>query len=390
MTGAVARRDVGRFLLVSGDFVKTGGMDRANYALAAYLADRGDEVQLVAYRAAADLLGRPGVTLHRVPKPLNSYLLGESLLRRAGRRRAARVARGGGRVVVNGGNCDWGDANWVHYVHAEWAPRTEGGPARRLKAGVARRLALAHERAALRRARVVIANSERTRAALVDTLGLPPGRVHTIYYGTDPALFRPREAAGRAAARARLGWADDRPAVAFIGAMGDLRKGFDTLFAAWRELARDPGWDARLAVIGAGASVPAWKARAEAAGLRGSIEFLGFRADVPEVLGACAALVSPTRYEAYGLNVQEALCCGLPAIVSAAAGVAERYPAALSDLLLPDPEDAADLAARLRRWREGEASGQPRPELASFSAALRDYTWDHMAGRIARTIEGAA
>jgi glycosyltransferase involved in cell wall biosynthesis len=379
---------VGRFLLVSGDFVKTGGMDRANHALASYLAARGDEVHLVAYRAAADLLGRPGVTLHRVPKPLDSYLLGEALLRRAGRRRARRVARGGGRVVVNGGNCDWGDANWVHYVHAAWAPRQDGGPARRLKGRLARRLALASERAALRRARVVVANSERTRAALVEGLGLPPGRVHTAYYGADPALFRPRTPAERAAARARLGWPADRPVVAFIGAMGDLRKGFDTLFAAWRELARDAGWDARLVVIGAGASVPAWRARAAAEGLAGSVAFLGFRADVPEVLGACDALASPTRYEAYGLNVQEALCCGLPAIVSASAGVAERYPEGLRDLLLPDPEDAADLAARLRRWRA--ALGRPRPALESFSAALRAHTWDDMAGRIASIIEGAA
>ena len=378
---------MGRFLLVSGDFVKTGGMDRANYALASYLAGRGDGVRLVAHRAAADLLARPGVTLRRVPKPLGSYLLGEPLLRSAGRREAARAARGGGRVVVNGGNCPWGDANWVHYVHAAWSPRQDGGPARRLKGAVARRLALASERAALRSARVVIANSERTRAALVERLGLPADRIHTVYYGTDPALFRPRDAAGRAAARDRLGWADGRPTLAFIGAMGDLRKGFDTLFAAWGGLARDPGWDARLAVLGAGASVLAWKARAEAAGLAGSIEFLGFRTDVPEVLGACDGLVSPTRYEAYGLNVHEALCCGLPAIVSAAAGVAERYPEGLRDLLLPDPEDAADLAGRIRRWRE--AWVQPRPELASFSAALRDYTWDGMAGRIARLLDNA-
>jgi hypothetical protein len=35
------------YLLVTGDFVKTGGMDRANYALAHYLARQGGEVHLV-------------------------------------------------------------------------------------------------------------------------------------------------------------------------------------------------------------------------------------------------------------------------------------------------------------------------------------------------------
>ena len=115
------------YALVSGDFVKTGGMDRANYALASYLARRGHPVHLVAHRADDDLMGQGPVAFHRVPKPLGSYLLAEPLLDRAGRRWAARVASAGGRVVVNGGNCAWGDVNWVHYVHAAWPPR--GGQA---------------------------------------------------------------------------------------------------------------------------------------------------------------------------------------------------------------------------------------------------------------------
>ena len=97
---------------------------------------------------------------------------------------------------------------------------------------------------------------------------------------------------------------------------------------------------------------------------------------MPEVLRACDALVSPVHYEAYGLNVQEAICCGLPALVSASAGIAEQYPAALADLLLPDPDDPADLAARLRRWRVGP--GRHRPEVEWFSrnsAAILGTTW---------------
>ena len=96
-----------------------------------------------------------------------------------------------------------------------------------------------------------------------------------------------------------------------------------------------------MIVVGAGASLG--RLKDEARDLGGSIEFLGFRRDVPDLLRACDALVSPTRYEAYGLNVHEALCCGLPALVSRSAGVAERYPAGLADLLIPDPDDPADL-----------------------------------------------
>lgn len=373
------------YVLVSGDFVESGGMDRANYALASFLIRRGDAVHLVGHRADPGLLARSNVVFHRVPKPLNSYLLGEPFLQRIGRRWAGRLASSGSRVVVNGGNCDWGDVNWVHYVHAAWDPRPGRGLARRVKQSVSRRLALSVERLSLRRARIVVANSERTRAALIDGLGLPPDRVHTIYYGTDPARFRPATAAERAEARDRHGWRDDRPVIAFVGALSDERKGLDTLLSAWRRL-RETGWDARLVVIGAGASLA--RHRRESLDLGGSVEFLGHRRDVPDLLRGCDALVSPTRYEAYGLNVHESLCCGLPALAARTAGVAERYPSELHDLLIPEPGDPAVLADRLTAWlrnRAGYASA-----VARFSDRLRLYTWDDMASRIVELVERAS
>lgn len=376
------------YLLVSGDFVKTGGMDRANYALASYLAGRGDEVHLAAFRAGADLLERPGTTLHRVAKPLGSYTLGQPVLDRVGRAWARRIAGRGGRVVVNGGNCRWGDVNWVHHVNVLDTPKPGRVGLRRFKAHLDYRLHVAAERAALGMARLVITTCERNRRDLQETFGIPAGRIAVAYYGTDPEVFHPADPGRRAELRARLGWAADRPVVAFVGALGDRRKGFDTLYAAWSELCRDPGWDADLVVAGAGAELPAWKARAGAEGLAARVRFLGFRRDAPDLFRAADAHVLPSRYEGYSLVTQEALCCGLPAFVTRTAGIAERYPEALHDLLIPDPDDAADLAARLRRWRE--AAGQPRPELASLSATLRAYTWDDMAARIAGILEETA
>ena len=376
------------YLLVSGDFVKTGGMDRANYALASYLARQGRPVDLVAHRVDDELMRSTSVAFHRVPKPLGSYWLGEPLLDRTGRHWAARVAGQGGRVVVNGGNCRWGDVNWVHYVHAAWSPAPTGSAARRVKAWLSRRASLAAERAALKEARVVIANSNRTARLVIERLDVPAERVHTLYYGIDPEQFRPPSDADRAEARARLGWTDDRPAVAVVGALGDTRKGFDTLFSAWTRLARDSGWDARLVVVGAGAALDGWRRAAHDAHLNGSIAFLGFRGDVPELLRACDALVSPTRYEAYGLNVHEALCTGLPALVSQSAGVAERYPESLAGLLLPDPDDANDLADRLRRWRDHARA--IRAELMSFSDRLRAESWDDMAARFVAIVESSS
>jgi glycosyltransferase involved in cell wall biosynthesis len=208
-----------------------------------------------------------------------------------------------------------------------------------------------------------------------------------VYYGTDPERFHLITAAERAAARARLGWNNDRPVAVFVGALGDRRKGFDTLFSAWQTLCRDPRWDCDLAVVGSGAELPAWQQRAREAGLAERIHFLGFRQDVPQVLAACDVMVHPARYEAYGLGVHEALCRRVPALVSAQAGVAERYPPELHDLLIPDPEDAADLADRLRHWRNN--LGRIAADVLSLSNSLRSHTWDRMAEQIVQLVQAA-
>lgn len=370
-------------MVVAGDFVRTGGMDAANHALASYLARAGRETHLVAHRVAPDLSALPGIHLHPVGRPLESHLLGFPLLDRAGRR-AARALRGrGARVLGNGGNCRAAGAAWLHYVHAAYAPEIAGRPLRRAAERWGRRKALADERAVVRAARVVLANSALTRQDAVERLGAAPERVHTVYYGADAARFRPRTPGERAAARVGLRLPGDAPAVAFVGALGDRRKGFDTLFAAWTELCRRRSWDAVLIVVGAGGELDAWKTRGSGLGER--VRFLGFRDDVPAVLSACDALVSPTRYEAYGLAVHEALCLGLPAVVSRAAGVSERIPASMEALLLDEPDDAGELVSRLLAWREG-LEGYREAALA-LSDVLRAWTWDDMAARIVDIVE---
>jgi glycosyltransferase involved in cell wall biosynthesis len=130
-------------------------------------------------------------------------------------------------------------------------------------------------------------------------------------------------------------------------------------------------------VIGAGAELSKWQHDATVSGISSRVSFLGFRTDVPDLLRAADCLVAPTRYEAYGLAVHEALCCGLPALVSATAGVAERYPPELQELLIPDVEDVEDLVIRLQKWRQ--ATEYYRRLVISLTNELRKYTWDDMA-----------
>lgn len=358
-------------------------MDVANYALASYLARAGENIHLVAYRVADELAAYANVTVHLVPKPAGAYTLGAPLLALAGLYHFRRLSRANARVVANGGNCPIRGINWVHYLHAAYTPPASGG-LRMIRQHATHRIALITERTALSRARIIIANSDRTRQDIIDLVGVPAERVHRIYYGTNAELFRPPTAAERATVRASMGFKDG-PRIAFIGALSDRRKGFDVVFEAWRILCADRTWDAHLVVVGSGSELPVWQRLAREQGLDNRIEFLGFRKDVPTVLKACDALVAPAQYEAYGLGVHEALCCGLPALVSHHSGVAERYPEGLRKLLLRDPGSPAAVAESLRAWRRNAES--LRAEVGSFSEALRSRSWDDMAQEIA-TVAG--
>jgi glycosyltransferase involved in cell wall biosynthesis len=372
---------------VSGDFTPFGGMDSANYALARYLASR-EEVHLVTHRAWDDLTQEPNVTVHRVRRPFDWHFLGAALLAQAGRDLWRRLAPRGVRTLVNGGNCRVGAATWVHYLHAAYAPNTAGSVVRRSKASLVYRRDLAAERSALLQAPIVICNSRRTRDDVIERIGVAESRAHVVYYGSDRARFSPATSARRAAAKHALGSFAGRPLVGFVGALGDRRKAFDSVFGAWSVLCSRPGWDANLVVAGAGAELPEWQRRAWAGGLGDRMQFVGYRHDMPDVFAALDVLVHPARYEAYGLSVHEAICCGVPAMVSAKSGVAELYPAELSDLLILDPDDEGELVERLSAWRpQAEAV---RSRLLPFSATLRARTWDAMAADIAALVERAA
>ncbi len=369
------------WVLVTGDFVLTGGMDRANYALADYLSRQNFETHLVAHRVAPELSARTGVQWHRVAKPLNSYLLGEPLLSRRGRTLARRLSRRGANILVNGGNCPWPGLNWAHYVHAAYHRQpARAGWALQAQYAYDRWHALRMEARSWRQARIVIANSERTRSDLIARAGVPPGRIRVVYYGIDPGRFAPAENAERAVLRRDLGWPQAARVVIFIGALGDQRKGFDVLFHAWRQLPRLADYNLQLMVVVSGREQQSWRRQLRLQGLESEIRFLGFRSDVPTLLRTADLLVSPARYEAYGLGVHEALCCGLPAIVSATAGVAEKFSSQLGPLLLPDSEDTAGLTDRLMLWLRN--MNHWRDAARELSVHLRRRTWDVMAAEI--------
>ena len=365
------------WVLVTGDFVQIGGQDRANFELAKYLAHRGDEVHLVAHRIDSFLERFPTVRVHLVPKLLNSYALSGPLLSQVGERIARRVRSGNrfARVVVNGGNCRFHDVSWA------WATDDAGAPAMsRLKHWLVKGFARREERAVIRRAELVIANSERTRVQLVEGLGVAASRVRVVYLGVDPSLS-PRSDTEQQAAKAELGLAPGQRVIAFVGALGhDGNKGFETVLESM-SLATSFGSSNSILIVAGDGQLERWKDRARSLRILHRVIFLGRTPNVPQVLRSADLLVAPSRYEAYGLAVQEALCVGVPALVTATAGIAERYPPELESLLIREPRNPRRLAEQVE-WalRSTEKLATPVKALGS---ALRSVSWSDMAKAMA-------
>jgi glycosyltransferase involved in cell wall biosynthesis len=380
---AAAKHVVPPWVLVAGGFHQRGGMDKANLALAKYLAEQGTPVHIVCYSIDAELARHPLVTVHIVSRPANSYFLGRPLLDFTGRRIARRVLSRwpNARVLVNGDSCLWPGINWVHYVHHAWEQGPPEGPLWfRTKQRLSTWLVHKRERSAAKAGRIFITNSNRTSRDLIELLGVDTRLVHTIYLGAE-SEWGPVTREEKAACRKSLNIPEGHPVAVFIGSLGhDRRKGFDVLLEAWRRLCTDPQWDVDLLVAGAGSALGMCREQVSQWKLEHRIRMLGFSDRVRDLLAAADVLVSPVRYEAYGLNVQEAICRGIPAIVSSAAGVAERYGPEFAPLLLPDPEDIDDLVARLRQWRSNMPAWEARFE--ELGDTLRRYGWPEMARRM--------
>lgn len=371
------------WVIVSAGFHFGGGQAKAVAGLADYLARSGTSVHLVGSSFDPVLAARPEVTIHKVRRVRGADAVGNLILARAGRKVAREITNDhpSATVVANGGNCVWADINWVHYLHHAWVPDLAAAPLWfQLKEHVVIRWYRRREWRALRAARLVLTNSNRTTADVVRHIGVPADRVRTVYYGADPS-WAPPSHEERSRGRQLFGLSPNRPVVVFVAGLGyDNRKGFDTLLEAWRRVCRSPDWDAELVMAGGGkasASISRWLAQD---GLASRVQMVGFTDRVLDLLAASDLLVSPVRYEPYGLNVQEAICRGVPALVSSVSGVAEEYPPELTEMLLPDPNNVEDLAARIRRWRTDLPGWKAR--FRPLSERLRSRTWDDMAREI--------
>ncbi|SKA37213.1 Glycosyltransferase involved in cell wall bisynthesis [Enhydrobacter aerosaccus] len=112
----------------------------------------------------------------------------------------------------------------------------------------------------------------------------------------------------------------DRPRLLFVGKLIPRKNPLDLLRAA--ALLQKRGVAVEVLFAGSGDLADELADFAKTAGL--AVQFLGFanQTQLPAIYAAADVIVLPSRIETWGLVVNEAMACGLPAIVSDAVGCA--------------------------------------------------------------------
>lgn len=311
----------------------------------------------------------PGITFHTVPS-LN--IVKTSSLLTYALAAARQLRRGTYDITHTHGTVIGGDVITAYGCHRS-AVRAQGGyggfgTADRVRLLIERKNFTGHMYGR------VIAVSRMTKRELMTEYGVPERDIVVIPLGTG-AVDRRGEETRRRAARERFGIRDDQQALLFVG-HEFWRKGLDVLIRALR-LCENP----RLLLLVCGDESPRrYQTLARDLGVEGQVRFIGYQPDVHFCYSAADIFVFPTRHDAFGLVVLEAMAHGLPVVVSRMAGVAEEAISHSTDgMILENPASAQELAGFI-----GILCGNDRLRRTMGDAArlkAQTFSWDSCAQR---------
>ncbi len=162
----------------------------------------------------------------------------------------------------------------------------------------------------------LICNSSYVQQHLQRQLLFRPGKAVMIHKGMDPEWFRdvipvPRK---------ELGIPDN---AMVIGCVANVRriKGVPYLVEASYHI--DPALPVHILLIGSGMDSESNMRMIRSSPLKDRIHILGFRKDVYEIIAACDIYIQPSLSESLSRSVMEAMCLGVPCIVSDTGGLLE-------------------------------------------------------------------
>lgn len=219
----------------------------------------------------------------------------------------------------------------------------------------------------------VVTVSEAAKRHLVDQ-GMAPNKITPIYNGLDLQPFDRRP--NREEARRQIGAS---PHELLIGTVSraELSKGIREALEAIA-LIRAAGVDAQYVLVGEGRHLTELKELATSLGIAEHVRFAGFQADVVPWLSAFDLFLFPTKQEAFGISVLEAMACALPIVTTRVGGVPEVVDESCARLI-----ETGDSQALAKAALDLLADPTAASRLAAYAAGrVRErFTMDHSAAR---------
>jgi glycosyltransferase involved in cell wall biosynthesis len=196
-------------------------------------------------------------------------------------------------------------------------------------------------------------------------MGIPPKKLWDAPYSVDNDRFRQRlsEEPSRTT-ELRRGWGVQENSVVFLYCAKLFGvKAPEVLLEAFGKLADAP--NAHLVMVGTGPMEAELKARAEGLALQ-RVRWEGFvnQNDLPFYYRAADVFVLPSRFEPWGLVVNEAMACGTPCIVSDVVGAGPDLIAGKGTGLIFEHDSAEDLASAMRQAMDPDVRQGWRTHLA--------------------------
>jgi glycosyltransferase involved in cell wall biosynthesis len=246
---------------------------------------------------------------------------------------------------------------------------------RRMHRRVYYALVTALERRTYNDPRVTLAAVSKRTAGLLkqyfrrENVCVVPNGVDTKHFSVAARLAR------RGEARQLRSLGDEDFVLLLIG--NDWRnKGLLTVLEAMAALSLLP---VRLLVVGNDNAEP-FRARTEQLGLQDRCCWELSSPDVLDFYAAADVYVSPSREDSFGLPVAEAMACGLPAITSVCAGVADYIQDGVDGFVLREPRDAQALS-QLVELLQGDPDLRRKIGEAAVGAIL-EWDWNRNAAAI--------
>jgi mannosyltransferase len=173
--------------------------------------------------------------------------------------------------------------------------------------------------------------------------------------------------------RAELGFTDDDIVLGFIGRL-HTTKGIPLLLDAFEQLHRENA-GLKLLLAGPGPLRPVIEARARASS--GAIRLLEPQPfdKIASLLNTLDVFAFPSKGEAFGISLLEAMACGLPSVAFGRWGVKELIGDGETGLLADSP---ADFCGKLRLLVSDRAARE-RLGRAARKGAEEKFSWPHVA-----------